>query len=70
MIKKTYEEVIDDYGNVIYSERTIVIDDSHQRARRSERFPTQHDYYDGGPARAFSRSIREAYADRMRCNEW
>lgn len=70
MIKKTYEEVIDDHGNVIYSERTVVIDDSYQRARRSERYPAQHDWYDGAPARAFSRSIREAYADRMRCNEW
>lgn len=69
MVKKTYEEVKDCYGNVVWSKRTVIIDDSYERARREERYPTQYDHY-SGVCGISSRKIREAYEDLYRTREW
>lgn len=69
MVKKTYEEVLDERGNVIWKRKTVVYDDSHERASRDVGYRSRFDWCDG-IAGASSRKIREAYEDHYRSDEW
>lgn len=68
MVKKTYEEIRDSYGNVIWERRTVVYDNSHERNRRNS-YDCQHDWHDGSYS-CTRTSIEEAYMDYLRSNEW